>query len=201
MDAPNTDNKKETLTLFKRWYLTDYSSNIDINWQSDEVVSWGEYKEFSQNNTLYWNCRLGNENTTYKLSGINSYNFIGSSFSAVNTSESEDNRAFVIKNMTEKNLLLYDKYEEIYRGYVASSYAKFSSSNGNGGSSSDDEEEEEEEEESYRKCGVCHGSGKCMKCGADGDSWNINGDWKECSYCDGSGACYVCDGTGWREND
>lgn len=205
MEENNIENKREPLTLFKRWYLTDYSSNfLDLDWRTDKVVSWREYKEFSKDNTLYWNSRMGNGNTTYKLSGISSGNLTATTFSAVNISDSEDNRVFEIESLTEKYLLLYDRYENLYRGFVASDYAKFSDNNENNGSDSDDneEEEEEEEEESYRRCGVCHGSGKCMKCGGDGGSYTYGGDgWNECEYCDESGACYVCDGTGWREKD
>lgn len=205
IEENNIENKREPLTLFKRWYLTDYSSNfLDLDWRTDKVVSWREYKEFSKDNTLYWNSRMGNGNTTYKLSGISSGNLTATTFSAVNISDSEDNRVFEIESLTEKYLLLYDRYENLYRGFVASDYAKFSDNNENNGSDSDDneEEEEEEEEESYRRCGVCHGSGKCMKCGGDGGSYTYGGDgWNECEYCDESGACYVCDGTGWREKD
>ena len=205
MEENNIENKREPLTLFKRWYLTDYSSNfLNLDWRTDKVVSWREYKEFSKDNTLYWNSRMGNGNTTYKLSGISSGNLTATTFSAVNISDSEDNRVFEIESLTEKYLLLYDRYENLYRGFVASDYAKFSDNNENNGSDSDDneEEEEEEEEESYRRCGVCHGSGKCMKCGGDGGSYTYGGDgWNECEYCDESGACYICDGTGWREKD
>ena len=202
----NDSGKTEILTLFKRWYLTDFSSDSDFSWQSEEVVSWGEYMEFSEDKKLYWNYRMGGKNTTYKLSGIISGSIIGSSFTALNVNNSDDSRVFTIMKMTEKYLLLYDSSEDMYRGFVASNYAEFSGNNENGGSDdSDDDEEEEsdddEEEDEYRECGRCHGTGKCFECGADGGGWNIFGDWETCERCDGSGLCHVCGGTGWVERD
>lgn len=203
----NDSGKTEILTLFKRWYLTDFSSDSNFNWQSEEVVSWGEYMEFSEDKNLYWNYRMGGENTTYRLSGITSGSIIGSFFTAFNVYESDDSRVFTVTKMTEKYLLLYDSSEEMYRGFVASNYAEFSGNDENGGSNDsddddDDDDDDEEEEDSYRKCGVCHGSGKCDKCGGDGGDYIYGGDgWRECAYCDETGLCYVCGGTGWIKRD
>ena len=207
IEENNIENKREPLTLFKRWYLTDYSSNfLDLDWRTDKVVSWREYKEFSKDNTLYWNSSMGNGNTTYKLSGISSGNLTATTFSAVNISDSEDNRVFEIESLTEKYLLLYDRYENLYRGFVASDYAKFSDNNENNGSDSDDNEEEEEEEEEegeWEDCYACGGNGICRTCHGDGKGALIYGtdQYKDCKSCDGSGLCHICDGTGMIYDD
>ena len=213
----NDSNKKDIVTLYKLWYLTDYSGNSDIDWQSDNVVSWNEYMEFSDS-TLYWNSRMNGENTTYKLNGtIN--NCVSYSFTAVNINNSDDKRIITVKEMTKKYLLLYDHEEELYRGFISSYFTNLPTAGGNGddngsggndsgssggnddsGEEDNEEEEEEEEEDAYRTCGVCHGSGKCNKCGGDGGSYTYGGDgWDECEYCDETGLCYVCDGTGRRK--
>ena len=83
--------------------------------------------------------------------------------------------------MTKKYLLLYDHEEELYRGFISSYFTNLPTAGGNGddngsggndsGSSGgnddsgEEDNEEEEEEDAYRTCGVCHGSGKCNKCG------------------------------------
>lgn len=210
-DIENNDSEnKEPLTLFKQWYLTDFSSSSSLDWQNDEVVSWGENMKFSTN-ALYWNSRLGGENTTYKLSkqeagGTSS---IGASFSAVNTNNTDDQRIITVKNMTEKYLLLYDSQEELYRAFVSATFAKFSNNGDNGGSGDNDDEEEgddeedEEEEGEWRDCYACNGTGTCYTCDGDGKGALIYGtdEYRDCKTCDGSGVCPTCDGSGkyWRK--
>ena len=228
IDKPSIENndseKKEPLTLFKLWYLTDFSSSSSLDWQNDEVVSWGENMKFSTN-ALYWNSRSGGENTTYKLStqggGTGS---IGVSFSAVNTNNTDDQRIITVKNMTEKYLLLYDSQEELYRAFVSATFAKFSNNGDNGGSGDNDDEEEgddeedEEEESEPKECGMCHGSGECpghrcdggtcSKCDGKGYTYYTGyggNQYKEdcecsngkCSVCRGSGECKYCGGDGY----
>lgn len=199
------NNKTETLTLFKRWYLTDFSGDIILDWESDDVIGHREYMEFTKN-TLYWNNRLGGENSTYKFSGIiNGY--IGSSFTAININDPEDSRIFTIKKMTKTHLLLYDQYEEMYSSFVTSSYAKFGDNGGNGSSNGDyneeEEEEEEEEEGEWRDCYACNGTGICYNCHGDGKGAAIYGrdEYEDCETCDGDGQCPTCDGTGqvWKK--
>jgi len=217
------------LTLFKRWYLTAYSINfLDLDWRSDKVVSWGEYNEFTKDNTLYWNSRMGGGNTTYRLSGISSGNLTASTFSAVNMDDSEDNREFLIESLTEKYLLLYDKKENLHRAFIASDYAKFPGNSDNNGSDNDDDNNDNDEDDdedddnddndsSGIKCNRCHGSGKCIginRCGGTGDCTYCADGWNsdygvehkcgvcdgtdECSFCDGTGECRDCGGTGYR---
>lgn len=173
-DIIQSDEEHENVeekTLFKKWYLTCYSRYSDINWQSDEVVSWGEYMHFMEDGTLYWNNREGGEYSTYSL-GIMDNNVMGSSFSAIRTTDNSDYRTFVVVDMTERYLLLYDSGDALYRGFV---FCK-STSNGESGDSSNNNEEDIKTEE----CGHCHGSGECS-----GSNCN-------------NGRCTRCDGTGYK---
>lgn len=209
----NDGNKKETLTLYKLWYLTDYSNYSDFDWQTDNVVSWQEYMEFSEE-TLYWNSRMGGENTTYITNGTISY-CVSYSFTAVNINNSDDKRIITVKEMTEKYLLLYDHEEELYRGFVSSYFTNLTGG-GNGGSSdnedsgssggndnSDSDDNEEEEEGEWRDCPSCNGTGVCYNCDGDGLGAYIYGTDKreDCKTCKGYGVCPKCDGKGkyWRE--
>lgn len=199
-----SDNQK-TLTLFKRWYLTDFSGSNDMEWQSYNVVDHREYMEFSKT-ALYWNSRLGGKNSTYKLTGAVTGS-VGSSFYGINVVDYEDSRMFTVKKMTEKHLLLYDQYEEMYRSFVSSSYAKFSDNGGDGNSNGNDDNDEDEDEDEddgeWRDCYACNGSGVCYTCDGDGRGALIYGtdEYQDCKTCRGSGQCPKCDGSGqyWRD--
>lgn len=55
---------------------------------------------------------------------------------------------------------------------------------------------------SRRKCGICHGSGRCTMCFGKGQTYVAgyggvgSGSYVTCSACSGTGKCWRCEGTG-----
>ena len=71
-------------------------------------VSWGEYLKFTDN-TLYWNSRLGGENTTY------SYTSSGETFFLYRNSYKEYEVSVISKQST---LLILKFNDGLYRWYT-----------------------------------------------------------------------------------
>ncbi|MBQ4520850.1 MAG: hypothetical protein II999_09630 [Bacteroidaceae bacterium] len=227
-DTEETDNNETYSKFFRTWYMTGYSSEPDINWQSDEIVSWGEYMIFKGNTSfngygyLYWNSRMNGEDLTYSLSKIEK-NVIGSSFFAARMTDTytSDSRIFVVKNMTEKHLLLYDESEGLYRGFISSDYVNLSDGNESDNSGDDDNNDNSENEEDIKteECGHCHGSGecsgsncnngRCTRCGGTGYKYypGVGGstiktscswcNYGKCMVCRGRAICPTCNGKGY----
>ncbi len=53
------------------------------------------------------------------------------------------------------------------------------------------------------RCGVCHGSGDCRKCGGDGKIYSSASkkEDRNCTSCSGRGRCRSCGGDGWVGED
>lgn len=214
-DSNNNNDKIDNSTLFMRWYLTGTSNySHDLNWQSNEIVSWGEYMEISENMFLYWENRSNGENVIYKLNGVNTDNYIGSTFEAVNVTNDSDRRWYKIINIKENHLLLYDYSESKHKAFVGTE-EKGDRNEGNDESDSDNEEDSVTTEE----CGHCHGSGdcprsfcdngRCTECGGTGYQYYYGAGGKKykercdhcsrgrCTFCNGSGECPFCNGKGY----
>ncbi|MBQ9622795.1 MAG: InlB B-repeat-containing protein [Treponema sp.] len=114
------------------WKLCDFSNTYEKkNYLAP--VSWGEYLKFD-NGTLYWNNRLGGENTTYSYKGTET------SYSLYRNGYKEN--GFTVMSRTDSQLVL--KFEDgLYRWYLKDGYSSIGNSsassykitfNANGGS-------------------------------------------------------------------
>ncbi|MBR1714346.1 MAG: zinc finger-like domain-containing protein [Treponema sp.] len=114
----NVSSSSDSSFNGETWYLCDFSNSYELK-TNFTPVSWGEYLKFTDN-TLYWNSRLGGENTTY------SYTSSGETFFLYRNSYKEYEVSVISKQST---LLILKFNDGLYRWYTKKGVSSFSGGN------------------------------------------------------------------------